>query len=1075
GLHNIGQAYYHVQREENCDNDIQVTSTGIADADIDAGEVFDNPPDQTVTAVVAIVDTGIDMDHPELAGRIWINPGEIADNDIDDDHNGFVDDVHGWDFCNKIDLANLGEDNDPSDEHGHGTHCAGIIAAVAGNGEGVAGIADNCLIMPLKFSPVMLSSLAARAIVYAADNGADVISMSWGYPWQVRVLDDALAYARAKGVILVAAAGNDGAAQENYPAAFPGVIAVGATTSSDQVTDFSTFGEHLKISAPGLSILSLRADTTDMYAPCEAGVHIVSNSYYLASGTSMACPFVAGVAAYLREVSPGLTSDHALSIIEATADDIIDPYGTGGNYPGWDQYSGYGRVNLSGALAATPSVRAKIEMPKPNQIVSGNIFVSGIADGDDFAEYVLEYGAGSQPVAWYPILTSMLAVTDGIIGEWNTESLNGQYTIRLRVGETNISSATVHVINSSDVSIASPLADDTVVSWTSIVGTAIDPDFSHYVLEYGAGFAPDAWEQLDRSSIPVVSGELAVWNTSALTDSVYTLRLSVFTGAGLAGGDSVSVYVQSPFSGDHGWRVHLDNTIALVPNYGDFNNDGENEIVVGTSDSLHFFKPDGTPLTSGVPAAPGNDYRIPVVVGNLDGDGIDDLVAVGAWGTAPHATLFGFPSGASAFSVHLPMGPIFDHIDGGNEKYYPSLFLKDIDNDGKDEIHYYTGWRANTQAHRFIYNPDGTFRCQLIEPSLSFAVSLPADLNGDSIDEVYSTGNNRLYLCDQTGLISMSYEWPQIDGGFFEAENISAVDMDGDGKLELVVSGHYDNDLGHFWIFTFDENLTLKPGWPHDTGIDNFVVVSSPIFGDIDTDGSMEYMLTMWELSYGQVFSWHIDGSAFAGDSNSAIFTVTPNPGKIHSPLLADLNDDGLPDLLACAGPDVFLTYNVERIVAWDERGEVLSGWPLVTVPDAQYPGNFGWHTPAVGDVDGDGFVDLMMTTVMNDLVFINLEGMHFRSHATPVPFWKYNRRLNSIGPQRNNGTVCGDGNGDGYLNLLDILLLIDYLYEVPPGPAPDPLEAGDANGDGDINLLDILRIITYLYGSPPGPEPICP
>ncbi len=183
GLNNTGQAYYHVERFEGCGNDIQTTTSGIADSDIDAHEVFANPPDNTVTVILAMIDTGVDLDHPELSGRIWVNPNEIPGNGFDDDHNGYIDDVNGWDFAGDNSMAiPPEEDNDPTDLHGHGTHCSGIITAVAGNGAGVAGILDDCRIMALNFAPVMLSSYAVRAIVYAADNGADVISMSWGYP-----------------------------------------------------------------------------------------------------------------------------------------------------------------------------------------------------------------------------------------------------------------------------------------------------------------------------------------------------------------------------------------------------------------------------------------------------------------------------------------------------------------------------------------------------------------------------------------------------------------------------------------------------------------------------------------------------------------------------------------------------------------------------------------------------------------------------------------------------------------------------------------------------------------------------
>ena len=490
---------------------------------------------------------------------------------------------------------------------------------------------------------------------------------------------------------------------------------------------------------------------------------------------------------------------------------------------------------------------------------------------------------------------------------------------------------------------------------------------------------------------------------------------------------------------------------------------------------MYFIAVDGTPLTDGWPSVPAYDFRIPVAVGRLDDDDIDDLVAIGAWGGAPHATLFGFPSMDTNYAINLPVGPMFESLDGGATKYYPNLLLKDIDNDGKDEIIYYTGARANIVTHWYVYNPDGTFKYQIAEPSLSFPGCLYADLDGDNIDELYTAGDYQLYHCAHSGLILSSYQWPGLETGKFLCESMSAIDIDADSKLELIVLGSYDNSLGDFWIFTFDEDLALKDGWPHNTGIDNYVLASAPIFADIDTDGSLEYFITMWELAYSQVYAWHIDGAAYTGDSTTAIFATSPNPAKIHAPVLSDMNDDGLPDVVVCLGPDIFYTYDVERIIAWDVNGDVLSGWPMVVNPDIVQPGNFSWHSPVIGDINKDGFVDMVVTTIMNDLVFMNFEDMHYRSGACPVPTWKYNRRMNNIGPVRSAEMVCGDADSDGYVNLLDILFLISYLYGDPPGPIPDPAEAGDGNADGAINLLDVLQLVNYLYNSPPGPEPVCP
>ncbi len=1083
-LNNTGQGYYHVLRREGSYNDTLVLEYGTVDADIDFQEVYENPPDNTLTVVVAIIDTGVDPDHPDLAGRIWTNPAEIPDNGLDDDRNGYIDDVFGWDFCGNTGMPPFNGDNDPSDQHGHGTHCAGIVAGVTDNAEGIAGINSDVRIMALKFAPVMLSSFGAQAIVYAADNGADVISMSWGYPWQVQLLDDVLAYARSKGVILCAAAGNDGSEFSNYPAASPGVITVGATSSLDQVTTFSTYGEHLEIFAPGLSVLSLRAAGTDMYASHnEPNVHIIAENYYLASGTSMACPHVAGVAAFLRAVSPGLTPDTAQAILESTADDIVDPYGLGENYPGWDIYSGYGRVNLYQALNNAPAVRAKIESPLPNQLVSGTIDISGVADGSSFPGYVVEYGWGPTPTEWQQIYSSSSPVTGGTLAQWVTDTLDGQYTIRLQVGSANISSVTIYIANSTTATIATPAAGDTVVMAAIVSGTASAPDFGYYLAEYGAGISPSAWNTICQVDLPVVNGELIEWNTGGLDDGWYTLRLSVYSSGGsLSATDSVAVYVRSPFSGDNGWQLSFSGEPSVVINYGDFDDDGANEIVIATSDTLRFANPDGSPKTSGVPAVARYDFRIPPAVGDLDGDGVDDLVAVGIpIGGGTYAHLMGFPSTEPAFDIELTAYPPNLNNLWGDDYNAPYVSLRDIDGDGRDEVHYYPG--SGTEHAYYVYNPDGSFRMGIppaSHPESDFYCSYVAtDLDDDGTDELYFSFTSKygadsivsmVFQADLAGNVLDSFDLNMEPTDSFVVENLSAADMDGDGKLELIVFGFMNTSLGQWWTYAFDEDLVPKPGWPHNTGIDKFLIPAVPRFVDLDYDGSVEYVTTVYELSTSHVFAWRNAGAGYLGDSTQATLAMAPNPAKLYSPIMVDMDGDWYPDIVANAEPDIFCTYDQERILAWDRNGEVLSGWPLVTV--SSICGGYQRQVPAAGDIDRDGYVDLVASTGDGKIIFLNFEGIYYHATAPMVPFWKYNRRMNSVGPVTDTGLICGDVDGNGIgPDVGDLTYLVAYIFQ---GGAPPPvLEMADVTEHDGINVGDLTCLVAYLFQG--GAEPDCP
>jgi subtilisin family serine protease len=317
--------------------------------------------------VIAIVDTGVEMTHEDLYKAIWINIGEIPDNGIDDDGNGFVDDVNGWNFAEN--------NNRIYDDYGHGTHVAGIAAARINNGVGIAGIAGTATIMPLDVFPASGYGTyedLIRAMVYATDNGAHVINMSLGAISYSRGEEAAVNYAWSRGVVLVAAAGNTGRNSYHYPAAHPNVIAVAATDAYDNLAGFSTRGDFVDVAAPGVSIWSTYR----------------GNRYGLMTGTSMAAPHVAGLAALILSLNPNLQPDDVRALIQDNADDL----GT----PGWDIYFGHGRINAGRALAAVPGGTTPLPTPTPGPRLE--IWPAGcqelINDGDFEAGLGAWQGAG---------------------------------------------------------------------------------------------------------------------------------------------------------------------------------------------------------------------------------------------------------------------------------------------------------------------------------------------------------------------------------------------------------------------------------------------------------------------------------------------------------------------------------------------------------------------------------------------------------------------------------------------------------------------------------------------------------
>lgn len=267
--------------------------------------------------VIAVVDTGVDLTHPDLRNKV-VGPG--------------------YDFINN--------DADATDDNGHGTMVAGIAAAETDNYEGIAGVAWNAKILPVKVlnaAGTGSSSSIANGILWAADRGAQVFNLSLGAPAQDNAVEDALKYAfETKGAFIAAAAGNDNTAVY-YPAAYDRyVCAVAATDYNDQRTTWSNFGAEIDVAAPGANIISTYpVAMADKFPP-----------YMWQDGTSLASAHVAGLAALIKGIKPGLTPAELMNIIRYSADDVNSSI-----YPGQDIFVGYGRINMEKALVPLKIVK----------------------------------------------------------------------------------------------------------------------------------------------------------------------------------------------------------------------------------------------------------------------------------------------------------------------------------------------------------------------------------------------------------------------------------------------------------------------------------------------------------------------------------------------------------------------------------------------------------------------------------------------------------------------------------------------------------------------------------------------
>jgi len=362
GLSNVGQTH-------GIADPPPLSVEGLNDADIDASDAWSTTTGSAET-VIAVIDSGIDATHPELASSLWTNPDETPGNGIDDDGNGYVDDVYGWDF--------IQNDATPEDSEGHGTFVAGVIAAAQGNAIGGSGVCPGCRIMALR-QRNLAQELAS--IAYAIENGADIINASYGYDVFLQPEWKAFAAAYLEGVLSVVSAGN--AAGNNdmalgdsnhdgqydaplFPASFdlPGIISVAASNDSDEYGHLT--GCFIATQSDACIFTNVGHDSVDVAAP---GVDVTSTApgdgFSIQNGTSFSAPMVAGVAGLVESLHPTFSP---LQLRNAVLNSVNRPASLAG---GWTATSG--RVNAAGALSAPTGSTVPVS--------SGNVVTAKVTTG----------------------------------------------------------------------------------------------------------------------------------------------------------------------------------------------------------------------------------------------------------------------------------------------------------------------------------------------------------------------------------------------------------------------------------------------------------------------------------------------------------------------------------------------------------------------------------------------------------------------------------------------------------------------------------------------------------------------
>jgi len=398
----------------------------------DPGSAWNVIDGKEKNVLVAVIDSGLDRTHPDGPEYIWTNPKETPGNNVDDDNNGYADDIHGWNF--------IDNNSDLTDKKGHGTFVAGIIAAKANNGIGIAGINPGAEIMALKVGDHhgQASSLDIfRAIHYAVDNGARVINISLGSEGVSKLEQLAMNYAHRKGVLVVVAAGNSGGSIENFgPAASKRILSVGAIDYEGSVSMISNWGPNVSLVAPGELIYSLYSKDSDWNGPSADRERL----YFTQSGTSFSSPMVAATASLLLAKSPGLTNADVKGVLLNSAKDLGEE--------GWDSRSGAGLLDASKALRFNPDDALTVELSalQVNE-EKGNlksVAVFGLVRGN-LKDYVIEIGKGKTPSKWEAVAGPFKRAADyAWICTIDAKALQGNRDWHVRISATDKNGKTKH-------------------------------------------------------------------------------------------------------------------------------------------------------------------------------------------------------------------------------------------------------------------------------------------------------------------------------------------------------------------------------------------------------------------------------------------------------------------------------------------------------------------------------------------------------------------------------------------------------------------------------------------------------